>query len=390
MPQLSVIIVSYNSLAFLKLCLHSLMLNSPEKSEVIVIDNNSSEDVVCYVKVHYPDVVLISNTENVGFGRACNQGMAIAKGQYFLFLNPDTIVSEYVVDVVLEYMMTNPDCGAMGVKMLDGNGVFLPESKRGLPTLWRSAFRLTGLTALFPNSALFSGYYLGHLSLDNLHDVDVLAGAFMVVRADVAKLCGGFNELFFMYGEDIDFSWRIKQAGYRVVYNPSISIVHFKGESTLKNYRYLTVFYSAMRIFYNLHFKRKRDLFLKHLINGLTFLMIGLSWVASGLKLGRFKHVPIPMIDTYTVISDDRNIDLSRFVPLRHSKIKSSENRIKTAPHPGFAVVDLGSVSPAQAIDFVLKSQNRFKGFLWLSPDRKELFFPLSSSTNTPVFSIDI
>lgn len=388
MPHLSVIIVSYNSLAFLKLCLHSLMQNSAEKFEVIVIDNNSSEDVVGFLNSHYPNVVLLANNENVGFGRACNQGMTVAKGDYFVFLNPDTIVSERMVDNVLEYMLANPDCGAMGVKMLDGNGLFLPESKRGLPTLWRSAFRLTGLTALFPKSALFSGYYLGHLSPDEAHDIDVLAGAFMVVRADVAKRCGGFNELFFMYGEDIDFSWRIKQAGYRVVYNPSIVIVHFKGESTLKNYRYLKIFYSAMRIFYNLHFKRKREILLKHLINGLTYMMIGVSWLASVLKMGRFKQINIPRIDRCTVISNGSVVELQSFAPLKHSVVCSSTEGLTAFPNSVFAVIDLSSVVPSQAIDMVEKSQNRYKGFLWLSPDRNELFFPLSASTNTPLFSL--
>ena len=161
--ELSVVIVTYRCLPFTELCLQSLLWQRDERMEVIVVDNNSNDGSAEIINSRYPDVKVISNKKNVGFGSACNQGMHVAKGRYYLMLNPDTVVPENLTQLVLNFMHTHPNCGAMGVKMVDGGGKFLPESKRGIPTIFRAFYKFIGLAKLFPASSVFSGYYMGHL-----------------------------------------------------------------------------------------------------------------------------------------------------------------------------------------------------------------------------------
>lgn len=224
------------------------------QAEVIVVDNQSKDGSVEYLRSKFPSVFFIENRENSGFGRANNQGVQMSRGEFVLFLNPDTIVGENSFSECLAEMQRQPDLGAIGVRMVDGGGKYLPESKRGFPTPWVSFCKLSGLTKLFPVSRVFARYYLGHLPEKENNEVDVLAGAYMMVRRKAIELTGGFDEQFFMYAEDIDLSFRIKKAGFRNFYFAGTTIIHFKGESTLKDLRYVRHFYEAMILYVRKHY----------------------------------------------------------------------------------------------------------------------------------------
>jgi N-acetylglucosaminyl-diphospho-decaprenol L-rhamnosyltransferase len=251
---LSVIIVSYNVKHFLEQCLCSVQRAAGYDVEVIVVDNNSSDGSVDYLRNKYPFAHFIVNKENTGFARANNQALAIARGKYVLFLNPDTIIPEDLFTKMVSFMEAHTDAGALGVRMIDGGGKFLKESKRGFPSPAVAFCKMSGLTTLFPSSKLFAKYYLGHLPEKEMHAVDALAGACMLVRKEVLDKTGGFDEQFFMYAEDIDLSYRIQQAGYKNYYFPGSTIIHFKGESTRKDRKYVRLFYKAMIQFVRKHF----------------------------------------------------------------------------------------------------------------------------------------
>ena len=254
--KLSVIIVNYNVKFFLEQALHSVRRACSEiDAEIFVVDNHSVDGSVEMVQSHFPDVKLIANTENFGFSKANNQGIRAATGEYILLLNPDTVVEEDTFSKVIFFMDKTRDAGAVGVKMIDGKGQFLPESKRGLPTPKVAFYKIFGLSKLFPRSKIFGRYHLGYLDKNTTHAVDVLAGAFMMLRKTVLDEIGLLDEAFFMYGEDIDLSYRVTKAGYKNYYFPHATIIHYKGESTKKtSVNYVFVFYNAMVIFARKHY----------------------------------------------------------------------------------------------------------------------------------------
>ena len=248
--DLSIIIVNYNVRYFLDQCLHSVqqaikkLEEEQLQAEVSVVDNNSVDGSAGEVRQKFPWVKLIENRENVGFAKANNQALAVSSGRYILLLNPDTVVEEDTFSKCISFMDSHPDAGALGVKMIDGKGAFLPESKRALPTPWVSFYKMFGLSRLFPRSRRYARYHLGHLDRDQTHPVDVLAGAFMFLRKETLEKTGYLDESFFMYGEDIDLSYRISQAGYHNYYFPESTIIHYKGESTKKgSLNYVKIFY---------------------------------------------------------------------------------------------------------------------------------------------------
>ena len=254
-PKLSIVIVNYNVKLILELCLYAVRAASNGlDSEIFVVDNRSTDGSVAYLRPRFPEVVFIENDENTGFAKANNQAIRQCKGEYILLLNPDTVIGEDCLKNLCRLMDEHPQAGAAGVKMLNGHGAFLPESKRSFPTPWVSFCKLFGLSKLFPRSERFAAYSLPYLNPDEQHQVDVLAGAFLFLRHDVLKKSGLFDESFFMYGEDIDLSYRIKLAGYQNYYFPE-RILHYKGESTKKDDRkYLHAFYDAMLIFYRKYY----------------------------------------------------------------------------------------------------------------------------------------
>jgi GT2 family glycosyltransferase len=264
--KLSVIIVSYNVYPFLDNCLRSVrQAMQGIDGEIIVVDNASVDRTPQLVKAHFPDVKLIANTDNTGFSKANNQGIAASTGEYVLLLNPDTIVSENTFKTCIIFMDQHEDAGALGVKMIDGSGKFLPESKRGLPTLLASFMKMTGLYRLAPKSGKWNSYYSGNVDENETAKIQVLTGAYMFLRKTVLDKAGLLDENFFMYGEDIDLSYRITQAGYAIYYLPTTNIIHYKGESTKKaSLNYLLTFYQAMLIFNQKHPEFKGQQILIH------------------------------------------------------------------------------------------------------------------------------
>jgi len=256
--KLSVVIVNYNVKYFLEQCLHTaIKAASKLSSEIIVVDNDSVDGSSQMVEEKFPEVRLIANKENVGFSKANNQAIRIAKGEYILLLNPDTVVEEDCFLKIVEFMDKTTDAGGLGVKMIDGKGRFLPESKRGLPTPEVAFWKMSGVSSLFPRSKRFGQYHLGYLDNNQIHEVDVLAGAFMLLRRDTLDKVGLLDEDYFMYGEDIDLSYRIIKGGYKNYYFPETTIIHYKGESTKKgSINYVKVFYNAMIIFAGKHFSK--------------------------------------------------------------------------------------------------------------------------------------
>jgi len=256
--DLSVVIVNYNVEYFLEQCLNSVFLAAEKaKIEVFVVDNNSVDGSIEMVKKKFPSVHLIENKTNNGFSKANNQAIKEAIGKYILLLNPDTVVEELTFSKVIAFMNSNKDAGGLGVRMVDGKGKFLPESKRGLPTPKVAFFKIFGLSSLFPKSKFFGIYHLGYLGEYDTNKVDVLSGAFLLFRRDIGEQMGLLDESFFMYGEDIDFSYRITQEGYHNYYYPETSIIHYKGESTKKSsVNYVFIFYKAMVIFAQKHFSK--------------------------------------------------------------------------------------------------------------------------------------
>ncbi len=254
---LSVIIVNYRVRYFLELCLYSVARALVDiEAEIIVVDNNSGDDSVQALKPLFPDVQFIVNQINTGFAAANNQGLRQASGEYILFLNPDTIVPEDYARVCFDFLRDKPNAGGLGVRMIDGSGRFLKESRRGYPSPWVAFCKMSGLTALFPRSRRFAGYYLGHLPEDGSHMAPVLSGACLLIRRRVLDGVGSFDERFFMYAEDIDLSFRMEQAGYQNYYTSGTTVIHFKGESTRKDGRYIRQFYKAMSQFRRKHFNR--------------------------------------------------------------------------------------------------------------------------------------
>jgi O-antigen biosynthesis protein len=254
--KLSVIIVNYNVRHFLEQCLHSVLkASSGIETEVFVVDNASVDGSCHMVREKFPSVHLIENKKNAGFSVANNQAIRESSGEYILLLNPDTVVEEDTFLKTTGFMDTHPDAGAVGVKMIDGKGKFLPESKRSLPTPWVAFYKIFGLAALFPRSKTFGKYHLTYCDENEIRPVEVLCGAFMMLRRQTIDSAGLLDESFFMYGEDIDLSYRIIQKGYKNYYFPGTTIIHYKGESTKKNsINYVRVFYNAMNIFARKHF----------------------------------------------------------------------------------------------------------------------------------------
>lgn len=296
--QLSVIIVNYNVKHFLEQCLNSVAIAMKGlEIEVFVVDNISIDGSVEMVQEKFPWVHLIANKENVGFSKANNQAIRVSNGKYVLLLNPDTVVEEDTFRKTIEFMDENPKCGGLGVKMIDGKGKFLPESKRGLPTPSVAFYKISGLARLFPKSKKFGKYHLGYLPMEETNKIEILSGAFMMMRKDVLDEIGLLDEAFFMYGEDIDLSYRIILGGYENYYFPETSIIHYKGESTKKSsINYVFVFYNAMIIFAKKHFSEKNARLFSFFINIAIYIRAGMA------IMSRFvRRMTLPFVDLLMV-----------------------------------------------------------------------------------------
>jgi len=324
--ELSIIIVSYNVKCFVEQCLYSV-LNAVKNidAEIIVIDNNSTDGSYDYLNFNFTNVKFIWNKKNIGFSKANNIALAQATGKLVLFLNPDTIVAEDCLDKCLSFFKAQKNIGALGIRMIDGTGKYLKESKRGFPTPFTSLYKITGLTALFPNSKRFAKYYLGHLPPNKNHVVDVLSGAFMIVDKNILDITNGFDESFFMYGEDIDLSFRIQKAGYKNYYFSGSSIIHFKGESTKKNnIRYVILFYGAMNLFVKKHYSVFESLIYRFLINVAVLLKViadAINKSFSFLK-NTFSKKSIKTLQAVLISTEKEYVSLTNILKSVNAKLK--------------------------------------------------------------------
>ena len=302
--ELSIIIVSYNSWEFLDLTLHSV-----EKAlegipgEVIVVDNASSVDIVSKIGQSYPSVITIANKQNLGFSKANNIGLKMAKGKFAVLVNPDIIVAEDTFEKVLNYFNEHHNVAGLGVRMLNGEGQYLRESKRGLPTPAVSLYKMLGLTTLFPRSGRFARYYHGNLDEAQNHKIDILAGAFLAQKRDSEGRFELLDEQYFMYGEDIDLSYCLSRKSGANHYLGTNPVIHFKGKSTITNTWIYKCFYQSMWIFYKKYFKKKTFF----LVNGLIWLAInsiqtlkiaGLALKKSNNTIPKSKHRKVLLVSS--------------------------------------------------------------------------------------------
>ena len=297
---LSVIIVNYNVKHFLEQCIRSVYASERTLStgealeiEVIVVDNNSVDGSVEMLESRFPQVQLIANKDNPGFAKANNQALRIAKGDYLLLLNPDTVVEKDTFIKCINFMLHTPDCGGLGVKMINGEGIYLKESKRGFPTPETSFYKISGLIKLFPHHPKIARYYMGHLSDDETNPIEILPGAYIMMSRQAYEKVGGLDESYFMYGEDIDFSWRFILAGYKNYYLPSARIIHYKGESTKKgSINYVYTFYNAMVIFAQKYFSGNNAKLYIRLIKCAIWARASLSFIKRILS-----RITQPLVD---------------------------------------------------------------------------------------------
>lgn len=253
--MLSVIIVNYNVKYYLEQCLEAVHRASQGlQVEILVVDNLSTDGSVSYLRERFPKVIFIENKVNLGFARANNQAIRMSSGKYVLLLNPDTLITERTLNDFVEFMEAHPEAGGVGAYMLRTDGTFAPESRRGLPTPFVAFCKMSGLAALFPKSRVFGRYYMRYLSENEVSEIEIISGACMLLRREALNKVGLLDEDFFMYGEDIDLSYRILKGGYKNYFLPT-RMLHYKGESTVKSsFRYTYTFYQAMRLFFRKHY----------------------------------------------------------------------------------------------------------------------------------------
>ncbi|MBZ4687992.1 MAG: glycosyl transferase family 2 [Clostridiales bacterium] len=284
--DLSVIIVSYNNKKLLKQTIDSIYDTRQNINfEIIVVDNKSTDGSVELIKQNYNQVKLIENKNNLGFSKANNIGIKQSKGRYILLLNSDTIVTDNCFEKCIKYMKQHPDIGALGCKVVLPDGKLDPACKRSFPTPEVSFYRMTGLSKLFPKSKRFGKYNLTYLDEDEIHEVDCLVGAFMMVKRETIEQVGLLDEDFFMYGEDIDWCYRIKNAGWKIVYYPEAQIIHYKGGSSdKKNPKLIYEFYRSMYLFYNKHYKDKYSFLTTLLVYSGIGTILALKLVLNAFK----------------------------------------------------------------------------------------------------------
>ena len=324
--------------------------------EVFVVDNNSVDNSVEMIRRKFPKTLIIENKVNVGFSKANNQGIEASNGKYVLLLNPDTVIEEDTLSKVISFMDSTPDAGGLGVHMVDGSGAFLPESKRGLPTPSVAFYKIFGLSNLFPKSKKFGKYHLGYLPEFETNEVEILSGAFMLMRKETLDKVGLLDETFFMYGEDIDLSYRILLGGYKNYYFADTNIIHYKGESTKKSsVNYVFVFYRAMVIFAQKHFSKNNAKLFSILINVAIYLRASLAIMVRFLK------------KSFLPVFDFASISLILYLLSllwKNKGIIFPIDLIKFA-FPAYTLTWLTSLVYAGLYDYPTKIANIFKGTLF-------------------------
>ena len=370
--QLTVIILNYNVRYFLEQCVFSVQKALENiDGEIIVVDNNSSDDSCAMMKQKFSNVRLIENYENLGFPKGNNIGVAEAKGEYICILNPDTVVAEDTFLKILSFchseFVSESELGIVGCKLIDGTGNFLPESKRGVPTPWVACTKIFGLYKMFPKSSWFNKYYAQHLNEDQSGQVDVLVGAFMVMKRSLYLEIGGFDENCFMYSDDIDLSYTVNKSGKQNYYFHETSVIHYKGESTVRDGLYMKRFREAMQFFYKKHFKKS--------IIFDVIMQFG-AFVFSLIKKNQQKEIQIK-VDEYVVITKNE-------VQLNLSKKTSYLKDLKTFSNNenvNFEVIfDTNSFSFKEILRFM--EQNNFPNITFKNAVFTSNFLIGSNSSN--------
>ncbi len=288
--DLSVIIVSYNVSSFLDQTLATLDDSAREfEHEVFVVDNASSDDSVDMVRRKHPGVKLIVNADNRGFAAANNQALRLASGRYVLLLNPDTVLRRDTIATMIGFLDSHPDAGAAGCKVINPDGTLQLACRRGFPTPGVAFFKLAGLSSIFPKSKTFGAYNLTYLDPDKVAEVDAISGSFMMLRKEAVEQAGDLDETFFMYGEDLDLCYRIKQEGWKIYYVPDTEIIHFKGESakTVPSIKSIRDFYTAMHLFVRKHHRGSFRLFPRSLLIVGIYVYMALVYGFRGLMMFR-------------------------------------------------------------------------------------------------------
>ena len=356
--KLSVVIVNYNVKYFLEQALRSVeKAIEGMDAEVWVVDNNSVDGSVAMVQEKFSWVKVLANKDNVGFSRANNQAIRESKSDYVLLLNPDTVLQEDSLKKCVAYMDSQLDVGALGVRMIDGKGKFLPESKRGLPSPAVALYKMTGLSGLFPKSRVFGRYHLKYLSEHETHEVDVLSGAFMMMRSSALDKVGLLDEDYFMYGEDVDLSYRITLGGYKNVYFADTTIIHYKGESTKrKSANYVKVFYNAMVLFAKKHYSSSMAGWFAFFIQLAIYLRAGLAFFA---RLA--EQIWLPLLDFALIVAG--YVGIAKYWELYHKFVRGyypSEFYIVHVPL--YALVAIGMVWISGGYDRMTVARRVFRG----------------------------
>ena len=307
MIDLSIIIVNYNVKDLLENCVNSIFSSVKNlQFEIIIVDNNSYDGSVAHLKKKFSDnscIKIIENKINLGFGKANNIGAREAKGKYLLILNPDTVLQEDTIEKTLDFYKLNPGMGALSCKLIMPNGKLDMACRRSFPTPSVAIYRMLGLSKIFPNNGIFGKYNLTYLDENQTYEVDSICGAFMLMRKDIFDQVKGFDEDYFMYGEDLDICFRIKQAGYKIYYYSGTSVIHFKGESTRKSsISYVNNFYGAMGIFVRKNLKKKFTL-MNFIIRLTIFYSASISYFLRFLKNFYPALLDLSMLITAMLIS---------------------------------------------------------------------------------------
>ena len=398
--KLSVIIVNYNVKYFLEQCLAAVQQAIKGiKAEVFVVDNCSTDGSVEYLRQKYPWVHFIINEKNEGFARANNIALKKSKGEFVLFLNPDTIIPENILSETISFFKEHADAGAIGVKMLDGRGVFLPESKRAFPSPLVSFCKLSGLSALFPGSGFFNRYALGDLDKHAIHEVDVLCGAFIMVSRNLLQKLNGFDESFFMYGEDIDLSYRIQQSGKKNYYLGNLNIIHFKGESTGANKdQHTRIFYNAMNVFVRKHYSGINAGGLKVLLHAGIFLRGAISFLGQPLRIlmNDIKYaLQEDQINVYLVGDTVSTAEAEKII-LKHKLQKTFKGSLLIEKKEAFTPIAdseiifcTGTLSFAETINIISQYPKKNK-YMWHGLHSNSIVYSNNKKHSGTVYSIDV
>ncbi|MBI3976614.1 MAG: glycosyltransferase family 2 protein [Chloroflexi bacterium] len=292
MPDLSVVVVSYNVAPLLRDCLRSVLASRDVDFEVFVVDNCSGDGSAAMVRAEFPGVRLIESPRNGGYAYANNLALRQARGRFLLLLNPDTAVPPDGFRTLVDYLIAHPAVGAVGPKLVRADGSLDLACRRSFPTPEVALYRMLGLSRRFPRSRRFARYNLTYLDPEEEAEVDSLVGACMLVRREVVDQCGLLDEAFFLYGEDLDWCYRFKQRGWRVMYFPAVTVLHYKGESSRQaSYRATRTFYRAMLIFYRKHYAPTAGAFLNGAVVGAIYLRGALAYLQNLLRPADQKRV---------------------------------------------------------------------------------------------------